>query len=147
MEGQSHLSSDGSRVAIGASINNGNGSSYAGHVRIYELQSNNSWSKLGQDIDGEATGDQNGLFYIISADGSRLAIGAPNNDGTGNNVGRVRIYDYDGSDWVKVGVHIDGEAADDASGFSVSLSSDGSKIAIGAPYNKGRYNTPNLRSR
>ena len=32
------LSSDGSRVAIGAPYNDGNGSN-SGHVRIYELQS------------------------------------------------------------------------------------------------------------
>ena len=72
-----------------------------------------------------------------------MAIGAHQNDGTGADAGHVRIYDYDGFSWVKVGDDIDGEAAGDRSGFSVSLSSDGSKIAIGAPYNKSRYNRTN----
>ena len=49
--------------------------------------------------------------------------------------GHVRIYDYNGTAWVQVGGDIDMEAADDNSGYSVSLSSDGSVVAIGAPYN------------
>ena len=35
------------------------------------------------------------------------------------------------------GADIDGEAASDYSGTSVSLSSDGTTVAIGAPYNDG----------
>ena len=134
------LSSDGSRVAIGAIYNKGNGNTSAGHVRIYELQSNNSWSKLGQDIDGEGGGF--GFSVSLSSNGSRVAIGAYSYGGNGvaNNAGQVRIYDYVGSSWVKVGIDINGEAAEDKSGYSVSLTSDGSKIAIGAPYNKGAFN-------
>ena len=44
----------------------------------------------------------------------------------------MRVYDYSGSAWAQVGADIDGEAADDSSGFSVSLSSDGTRVAIGA---------------
>ena len=39
------LSSDGTKVAIGAYLNDGNGSS-SGHVRVYEYSSS-SWSQLG----------------------------------------------------------------------------------------------------
>ena len=35
------------------------------------------------------------------------------------------------------GADIDGEGADDQSGYSVSLSSDGTTVAIGARYNDG----------
>ena len=38
-------------------------------------------------------------------------------------------------DWKKIGNNIDGEAGGDTSGSSVSLSSDGSTVAIGAPGN------------
>ncbi|WP_036907984.1 hypothetical protein, partial [Prochlorococcus marinus] len=38
------LSADGSVVAIGASYNNGNGTS-SGHVRIYQ-NINNTWTKI-----------------------------------------------------------------------------------------------------
>ena len=70
-------------MAIGAIYNDGNGTN-SGHVRIYELQSDNSWSKLGDDIDGEAAGDQSGWSVSLSSDGSSVAIGAIANDGNGN---------------------------------------------------------------
>jgi hypothetical protein len=128
------LSSDGSRVAIGAPSNDGNGDN-SGHVRIYDYDGS-SWTQVG-DIDGEAAGDQSGYSVALSSDGSRVAIGAPENNGNGGNSGHVRIYDYDGSSWTQVGSDIDGEAAGDQSGSSVALSSDGSRVAIGAPENDG----------
>ncbi len=129
------VSSDGSRVAIGAWRNDGAGSD-AGHVRIYEFDGA-SWTQLGADIDGEAAGDMSGGSVSLSSDGSRVAIGAHLNDGAGNYAGHVRIYEFDGGSWTQLGADIDGEAADDQSGFSVSLSSDGSRVAIGARYNDG----------
>jgi hypothetical protein len=42
------------------------------------------------------------------------------------------VYEYVMGTWSQLGVDIDGEAANDKSGFSVSLSSDGSIVAIGA---------------
>ena len=38
------------------------------------------------------------------------------------------------SEWVQMGVDIDGESSSDESGRSVSLSDDGSIVAVGAPY-------------
>ena len=49
----------------------------------------------------------------------------------------MRIYSWDGSAWNQVGSDIDGEAASDYSGRSVSIDSDGSHVAIGAPYDDG----------
>jgi hypothetical protein len=127
------MSSDGSRVAIGAYGNAGT-ASYAGHVRVYEL-SGNTWTKVGQDIDGEAAGDESGRSVSLSSDGSRVAIGALYNDGTAPGSGHVRVYDLIGNTWTQVGLDIDGEAMYDVSGHSVSMSSDGSRVAIGAIYN------------
>jgi hypothetical protein len=124
------LSSDGTVVAIGANSNDGNGSS-SGHVRIYAL-GGSSWSQLGGDIDGEAAGDQSGNSVSLSSDGTVVAIGARYNDGNGNDSGHTRIYAWDGSSWSQLGGDIDGEAANDNSGTSVSLSSDGTAVAIGA---------------
>jgi hypothetical protein len=129
------LSSDGSTVAIGAQYNDGNGSN-AGHVRIYAWDGA-SWNKLGADLDGEAAGDQSGWSVSLSSDGSTVAIGAKSNDGNGSNAGQVRIYAWDGASWNKLGADLDGEADGDQSGYSVSLSSDGSTVAIGAPSNDG----------
>ena len=44
----------------------------------------------------------------------------------------MEIYENNGGTWQQIGQDIDGEAADDNSGNSVSLSSDGSLVAIGA---------------
>ena len=129
------LAADGKTVAIGARYNNGKGTK-SGHVRVYTYK-DDVWSQLGQDIDGEAANDWAGYSTSLAADGKTLAVGAHKNDGNGTDSGHVRIYDYRGSKWVQVGQDIDGEAAADQSGQSVSLAADGKTVVIGAPYNDG----------
>jgi methionine-rich copper-binding protein CopC len=132
------LSSDGSTVAIGAYVNDGNGNTNdnRGHVRIYQNNSG-TWSQVGSDIDGEASNDSSGQSVSLSSDGSIVAIGAYQNDGNGSQSGHVRIYKYESDSWSQVGSDIDGEGNYDSSGQSVSLSSDGSIVAIGAYGNDG----------
>jgi hypothetical protein len=124
------LSADGRTVAIGANGNNGAGTT-AGHVRVYEFNGS-AWTQLGSDIDGEAAGDESGWSVALSADGSTVAIGSRGNIGTNGNAGHVRVYQFSGGVWTQIGSDIDGEAPNDESGYSVSLSADGSIIAIGA---------------
>jgi hypothetical protein len=66
-----------------------------------------------------------------------VAIGANRNGGNGSLSGHVRIYKNISGTWTQQGSDIDGEAGDDGSGSSVSLSSDGSIVAIGASRNDG----------
>eukprot|EP00580_Thalassiosira_gravida_P016625 CAMPEP_0201665014 /NCGR_PEP_ID=MMETSP0494-20130426/6303_1 /ASSEMBLY_ACC=CAM_ASM_000839 /TAXON_ID=420259 /ORGANISM="Thalassiosira gravida, Strain GMp14c1" /LENGTH=950 /DNA_ID=CAMNT_0048143895 /DNA_START=339 /DNA_END=3191 /DNA_ORIENTATION=+ len=135
------LAADGNILAIGANGNDGNGNS-AGHVKVYRLEEDYVddliWKRLGQDIDGEAAGDQSGVQLALSADGTTLAIGANGNDGNGISSGHVQVYYREdntmGSGWKRLGHGIDGEAAGDNSGFSVSLSADGKTVAIGSPW-------------
>ncbi len=137
--GSVSLSPDGSTVAIGAGYNDGNGTN-SGHVRIYSYDSGSStWTQMGSDIDGESAGDFSGDSVSLSSDGSTVAIGAYSNDGNGSSSGHVRIYSYDSgsSTWTQMGSDIDGESSNDFSGWSVSLSPDGSTVAIGASYNDG----------
>jgi hypothetical protein len=141
------LSSDGSRIAIGALFNDGETSgvqnSNHGHVRVFEYdESSSSWMKVGGtcdqdfrctgDIDGEAAWDESGTAVSLSGDGSRVAIGAPENDGAGLSAGHVRVFEYDGSTWTQIGLDIDGGGPDNRAGRFVSLSADGSRVAIGA---------------
>ncbi len=126
------MSADGTTVAIGAPANSGGGYS-AGQVRVYTWNST-AWTQRGGDIDGEAAIDQSGYSVAMSAGGSTVAIGAPAN---GSNAGQVRVYTASGSTWTQRGGDIDGEAVGDSSGWSVATSSDGSTVAIGAPYNRG----------
>jgi len=128
-------SSDGSIVAIGAPNNDGNGNN-SGHVRVYQNMSG-IWTQIGSDINGEAVVDNSGWSVSLSSDGSIVAIGAPNNDGNGNSSGHVRVYQNMSGVWTQIGSDIDGEGMYDDCGESVSLSSDGSILAIGASYNTG----------
>ena len=126
------LSDNGSVMAVGGV----GASSNRGVARIYDW-TGSAWAQIGNDIDGEASGDISGWSISLAASGNRIAIGAPGNDGTGQTAGHVRVYDRSGSTWVQVGSDIDGEAADDYSGRSVALSADGTHLAVGAPKNDG----------
>jgi hypothetical protein len=128
-------SADGTSVAIGAPGNGATGIS-AGQVRVYTLNGG-TWTQQGSDIDGANAYDSFGLSVAMSADGSTVAIGAPNNDASGNNAGQVRVYSWNGSTWTQQGGVIDGEAANDGSGYSVAMSADGATVAIGARFNGG----------
>ena len=129
------LSSKGEYMAIGARLNDGGGRD-AGHVRVYRWE-NDLWRQVGDDIDGQAVGDQFGHSVCISSDGNRLAVGAPFNDGSGKDSGHVRLFQLDNGRWAQMGNDIVGEMSGDQSGFSVSLDSKGNRIAIGAIFNKG----------
>ena len=64
------------------------------------------------------------------------------NDGGGTNSGHVRVYENNNGTWTQIGSDIDGESSSDYSGYSesgsaVSLSGDGSVVAIGAYGNDG----------
>ncbi|WP_242130977.1 T9SS type A sorting domain-containing protein [Aestuariivivens marinum] len=88
--------------------------------------------QIGSDINGEADGDWFGQSVSLSSDGSIVAIEASHNNENGVNSGHVRVYRNDNDVWTQIGSDIDGEAEYDWFGQSVSLSSDGSIVAIGA---------------
>ena len=133
------LSEDGSVIAIGAPYNDGNGWG-SGHVRVYDWNTTSAkYTQRGGDIDGEAASDNFGWSVSLSEDGSVIAIGAPYNDGNGKDSGHVRVYAWNSTsnNYVKRGADINGEAARDQFGDEVSLSADGSVVAIGATHNDG----------
>lgn len=125
------ISSNGDKVAVGAP---GNG---AGYVRVFQYtpSGTSSWTQLGQDIVGETSGDKSGYSVSLSSDGTKVAIGAYLNNGKASKAGQVRVYEFTPSgtsSWTQIGGDIDGAAATDESGLSISLSSDGTKVAIGS---------------
>ena len=130
-----YLSEQGDRVAIGGPTNDGSALN-AGHVRIYE-NINGVWTQIGQDIDGDAQFDLFGFSVSLSSLGDRVAIGTPFNDAIGNLAGQVKVYEYINGVWSQIGQDINGEAAEDQSGWSISMSNAGNRVAIGAPYNDG----------
>lgn len=129
------LSGNGLIVAMGAIGYSDN----AGHVQVYQYNGT-SWSQLGQDIVGEAAGDQSGVSVSLSKDGRTVAIGAHRNSGALNGAGHVRVYQFSNDTWTQVAEDIDGQAAGDRFGAAVSLASD-MTVAVGAPLYSGGFRT------
>ena len=123
------ISKDGNTLAVGA-----NSPWRDGYVEMYRYDGSN-WNQIGQRILDQSEGDDIGAPLSLSSDGNRVAIGASGNDENGAESGHVRIFDYNGESWVQVGHDIYGESASDKSGAYLSISGDGSRIAIGAPGN------------
>lgn len=106
---------------------------------------NSTWMQRGGDIPGEAAGDGSGRNVSISADGKTVAIGTPDNDGNGLSSGHVRIFDYNGSEWIQRGLDIDGKTHLTYLGGgngNVVLSLDGNTVAVGAHSDLGGVISP-----
>jgi Flp pilus assembly pilin Flp len=129
------LSQVGNIVAISSPSSNANGL-HSGHVRIFEYVGG-VWTQIGEDINGEASEDYFGWSIALSASGNVIAIGSLWNDNNGSDAGNVRVFQNLGGAWTQMGLSINGEAANDNSGFSVDISDDGSIVAIGAKANDG----------
>ena len=129
------LSSDGSIVAIGESENDSSNTFWdRGQARIYSVQ-DGVWKQIGDDLNGHEfrSGDGFGSAVSLSSDGSIIAIGADQSEWpTSYENGYVQIYRHNNGIWDQIGSTIKGEGIDDRSGSSVSLSDDGSIVAIGA---------------
>ena len=107
----------------------------AGQVRVFEY-SGGAWSPRGQYLDGDVLYDR-AFAHALSAGGQYIIIGAYGADTNGKlGNGQVRIYQYDASGtWVMISED-DGPTPTINSrryGWSVSISADASRIAIGAP--------------
>jgi hypothetical protein len=126
------LSADGMTVAIGSSAFDTTIAD-VGRTRVYKYNGT-SWVQLGLDISGNQAAEQSGWSVSLSADGTVVAIGSFGFNATGNDVGRTRVYKYNGTSWVQLGLDISGNQTGEQSGWSVSLSADGMTLAIGSPY-------------
>lgn len=133
------LSADGTIVAISSRTNTNENGSGAGEVRIFQNIDGN-WTQVGEDIHGVTAGENSGASIALSADGTIVAIGADTNNINGTSSGQVRVFEYIGGSWTQLGQSIDGEAPGDRSGYQVSLSADGTILAVGAPYNGANGN-------
>ena len=125
------INSDGTVVVVGAR-GNGDSGANSGETRVYALSGSSS-TRRGADIPGEAAGDLSGQAVAISADGTVIAVGAPDNDGGGVDSGHVRTYSWDGAQWNQRGADIDGDSAGNEFGYSVDISNDGLTVIAGSP--------------
>ncbi|WP_242203227.1 DUF7619 domain-containing protein [Aestuariivivens insulae] len=120
------LSADGKILAVGAARS-------TSHVQVFEYDGSN-WVQLGEDFIRKPN-DYGPIAVSLSNNGKRIVLGKPSNSETGN--GQVRVYEYDGSDWIQLGQDINGEPTGSNTveffGYSVSLSGDGNRLLVGAP--------------
>jgi hypothetical protein len=74
------------------------------------LFSSSNWIQSGADIDGKAAGYTNGFSVSLSANATRVAIGAPAHDGAGSSGdrGRTRVFEIQSGCWVQLGADIAG---------------------------------------
>ena len=129
------MNGNGTVVAV-TSLNGdaADGTADAGFVRVFVGSSTTGWTQLGSNIEGGVTrDDQFGTSLAISDDGTVVAIGTPVfGNVTDRNKGIVKVFAFVGSDWAQVGQTFEG-LENNLLGSSVSLSNDGSILAIGSP--------------
>ncbi len=124
------MSKDGNSVAIGG-VQNTQNDTVPGVVRIYNWNGS-EWVQKGNDIYGEAPGDKFGHALSWNDNASILAVGAYfMKIGDNYYAGQVRVYKWNGSDWMQHGSDIEGEAGY-FTGISVSLDSTGNTLGVGS---------------
>jgi len=123
------LSEDGQVMVVGAP----DASDNTGIVRIYEWR-DGSWIS-GGSLFGRNEGDQFGYALALSADGRVLAVSEPTYNGSaGDKTGNIRTYIYSPFGYISMAQDIEGEDPTDQFGIDIALSSDGRRMAVGAPY-------------
>ena len=169
------LNAAGNRLAVGAPGDDGAGNQAydsAGAVYLFTFTDGAfSGGRLAavvgkgytgdQDVDiGEGSaaalerGDWFGHSVSLNGSGTRLAVGAPHDDGAGNewrSVGAVYLFTFADSSFsggrltAVVGrgytggrnIYVTGLVGGESFGYSVSLNGSGTRLAVGAPYEDG----------
>ncbi len=121
------MNAEGDIMAVGAPENSNLGGISAGHVRVFK-NVEDTWTQLGQDIDGKSQDEYMGVSVAISDDGYTLVMGS----GYGVNEEKtVRIYKFSNNTWVQIGDDISEPVGEEECfGCKVEISGDGSLIAI-----------------
>lgn len=131
------LSNDGNVLAVGAPGEDGEAVIVRDSGAAYTFTRNGTvWSQ--QDYvkaSDAASGDSFGSALSLNAGGTLLAVGAPLEDGTNSNNGAAYIFSFGGSVWNQTAVLRASNSGDtDNFGTSVALSSSGTSLVVGAPF-------------
>lgn len=156
------LSRDGSTLAVGAALEDGQtsgvggsaaqrGSATADSGAVHVFGRSGSTWRTAAYLKAPATfsGDRFGSSVALSADGATLAAGAPLDDGSATGIGSAQVRGRADSGGVTVYVRRDGTweirnhvkapqpGVGDQFGTAVALSDDGAVLAVGAPREDG----------
>ena len=123
-----------------------NSSIYAGAVYVFS-RSGTTWTQQAYvKASNTEAGDQFGYSVSLSSDGNTLAVGAKHEDSNATGIidtnqdddtksaaGAVYVFSRSGTTWTQQAyVKASNTEANDDFGYSVSLSSDGNTLAVGA---------------
>ena len=90
------------------------------------------YGQMGNDFAGTLLEHFLGTSVAMSKKGLRIAVAAP---GENSERGAVRVFDWDGQEWIQVGTDILGDIRHRCIGLgrSMDMNEDGSRIILGAP--------------
>ncbi|MCZ7681498.1 MAG: hypothetical protein M5U28_22965 [Sandaracinaceae bacterium] len=130
------LSADGSQALVGAYGDDTAGGVDTGSARVF-VRTGTVWSEEATLLASDAAvGDRLGWSVSLSGDGSRALVGARYDDTVGGtDAGSARVFVRSGTAWSEEATLVASDGAPyDELGWSVSLSSDGSRAIVGAPF-------------
>ena len=122
---------DATRIVVGAP--------QAEKVEVWEQTSSTgtTWSRVGSIISSSQSSELFGYSVGISSNGNRIVVGSPHVTTTQYaNWGKARVYDWNASTsaWDQVGSDINGDIQYGRLGYSTAISGDGTRIALGVPF-------------
>jgi hypothetical protein len=92
--GKCKLSADGTKIVVSNPINDES----KGIVKVYQYDSeNDQWNQLANTLIGEDNNDLKGNEVDMNADGTRILVGIPLDDGENNqleNIGAAKVYEF-----------------------------------------------------
>ena len=88
--------------------------------------------QIGQDINGDSSGDGFGRVIDLSSDGTIMIVGSQQIDFNGPDTGQIKVFKFEMGVWNQLGCTINGTSNYDYFGSSVAISGDGQTIAVGA---------------
>jgi hypothetical protein len=129
------FSRDGSRLVVGSAFDDQLTVPYRGSGVVF-VRTANTWTEEAILIPpGALTGDHVGFSVAISADGTQILLGAPNDTiGFGGGHGSAHLFERTNTTWSHVVGYTASVPENNAQfGYDVALSADGTRAVMGSP--------------
>ena len=127
------LNEAGNILAVGANYSS-IGAYCSGHVTVYQYNGND-WVRKGNRIYDNFQGDAAGIGLALNASGNIIAVGYAASYQKNYLNGKVKVFELVDTLWVQLGDTIYG-TENSLLGTGLSMNSEGTRIAVGAPYDK-----------
>ena len=118
------LTGDGNMIAVGF---------YKSNVTVHRWLSGTGWLPVGAPIDVADFIGQSAV--ALSDDGNRVIVGHQGTSWTTSEVEYAKVFEFisEADAWLQMGSNIQGSHSGENFGSSVSITRDGSRVAIGGP--------------